>query len=97
MFLSREGVNNPVDGFRRAGRMQGTKHQMAGLSCRQCHGNGFIIAHLTEQDNIGVFAQRAFQRRGKTHRVAPDFALRDDGINLRMNEFHRVLNGNNML
>ena len=97
LLVGGKSIDNPVDGLGRARRMQSTKHQMAGFGCRERQRNRLIIAHFAEQNNIRVFAQSALQGRGKTLRIATDFALRNNRINFGMHKFNRVFDGDNML
>ena len=44
------------------------------------------------EDDVGVLTQRALETVRVGRRVEPDFALRDDGLGVLVDEFDRVLN-----
>ena len=76
-FGRREHVDNTVDGLRRRTGMQSTEHQVTGFGRGQRKTNGLEVTQLTNQDNIGVFAQRRAQCLVEAKRVAMNFALVD--------------------
>ena len=70
----RKGVDDAVDGFRRAGGVQGAEDQVPGLCGRQRELNRFEIAHFADEDDIGILAERglaahwrrtAYERRAR--------------------------------
>ena len=70
---------------------------MASLGSRQSHGHGFVVPQFSHKNDIRVLAKRPLQGTGKTHGVAPDLALRDDRQFAFVNEFDRILYGDDVL
>ena len=62
-FAGWEYVDNTVDGFGGAGRVQRTENQVASFGGGQGEGDGFRVAHLTDQNHVWVFAQCGTQGR----------------------------------
>ena len=46
----------------RVDRVNRRKHEVAGLGRRDRRRDGFLVAHLADQDHVGVLAQHAAQR-----------------------------------
>ena len=63
---------------------------MAGFGGRQGHGYGFGIAHLADEDDVGVLPHHRAQAMGERIHVSPDFTLGNQGIFLGIDVFHRV-------
>ncbi len=55
--------------------MQGAEHQVTGLGGGQRQPDGLQVAHLADQDDVGVLAQGRAQRLIEAERIASDFAL----------------------
>ena len=55
--------------------MQGAKHQVPRFGGSQCQADGFGVAHLAHQNNIGVFTQGGAQGVGEAVGVFAQFAL----------------------
>ena len=70
---------------------------MPGLGSRQCEPNRFQVAHFTEQNDIGVFAQRCFEGIGKTRCIAADLTLRYQRAFRCIYKLHGVFDGQHML
>ena len=91
LLLGRELVDDAVDGARRAGRVQRAEHEVAGLGGRDRRRDRLEVAHLAEQDDVGVLAQRAPDRLVERRDVGPDLALRDDRLLVLVEVLDRVL------
>ena len=52
-----EEVDDAVDGLGGVGRVQGRQHQVAGLGRGKGGPDGLGVAHLADQDDVGVLAQ----------------------------------------
>ncbi len=70
---------------------------MPGFGGRQDHGDGFAIAHLAHQDDVGILAQNAAQRAGEIRSVGADLDLLDDGIAVGVHVLDRVLDGDDVI
>ena len=57
LLVRREGVDDAIHGFGRAGSVEGPKHQVAGLRRRQSQRDRFQVAHLADEDDVRVFSQ----------------------------------------
>ena len=50
-------VDNAVDRLRSGGGVQRAEYKVSRFGCHHCKGDGFVVAHLTDEDNVGVIAQ----------------------------------------
>src|SRR5437667_2353796 len=89
----RKHVHDAVDGLRRGARMQGAEHEVSGLGAGQRQADRLEIAHLADQDDVRILAQRAAQSVGERQRVRSDLALVDQAFLRLVNELDRVLDG----
>ena len=76
--------------------MQGTEHQVAGLSGGDRQLNGFQVTHFAHQDHIRIFPQGCPQGIGKTAGVVIELALVHHTLHRSIGEFDRILNRENM-
>ena len=65
--------------------------EVAGLGRGQRGRDRLEVAHLAEEDHVGVLAERAAERIGEPGRVAADLALVDDAALVLVQELDRVL------
>ena len=84
-------VDDAVDRLGRAVRVQRRERQVTGFGDRQAGLNRFQIAHLADQHDVGILAQRVLERCGEALRVAADLALIDDAALVLVNELDRIL------
>jgi hypothetical protein len=77
--------------------MQRRENEMACLRRRNRGRDRFEVAHLAEQDHVGVLTQGSAQRLGEARRVGPDLALVDDATLVTVNELDRVLDREDVL
>ena len=75
-----EGVDDAFHGLRGVHRVERPQDQLAGGGGGHGERHGLGIPHLAHQDHVGVLTQRAAQRLGEAGRVAPHFALGDQGL-----------------
>src|SRR5207247_8790014 len=66
LLIRREYVDHTVHGFRSAGSMQSTKHEMAGFRGRQRELKGLQSAHFAAQDDGRILAPRLSAAVGET-------------------------------
>ena len=69
---------------------------MAGLGVGDRRRHGVLVADLADQDAVWRLAQRVFQRDLEIQGVGADFALVDDAFLVGKNEFHRILQREDM-
>ena len=62
LLAGRKDVDDAVDGLRRARGVQGAEHQVPGLGRGERERDGFQVAHLADEDDVRILAQRAAQR-----------------------------------
>ena len=91
-----EEVNDAVDGFSRVRGVQSREHQVTCFSCRQGGGDGFDIAHLTDEDHIGVLAHSRTHSRGEIIGINADFTLINHGLLVMVNDFNGIFNGHDV-
>ena len=73
--------------------MQCCEHQVAGLGQRQRDRDRLQVAHLAQQDHVGILAQRRTQAVLEAVHVGTHLALVHDGAFVRVHELHRILDG----
>ena len=91
LLLGREDVDDAVDRSRRALRVQRAEHEVAGLGRGHRGRDRLEVAHLADEDHVGVLAQRAAQALGERRRVDADLALVDDAALVAVQELDRIL------
>ena len=97
LLLVGEGVDDPVDGLRRAGGVQRGQDQLPGLRRRDRQLHRLEVAHLPDEDDVRVLAQGRPQRRGERSGAAADLALVDEAVQVRVHVLDRVLDGDDVL
>ena len=65
LLLGREDVDDAVDRLRRALRVQRREDEVAGLGRGERRRDRLEVAHLADEDHVGVLAQRGAQRVGE--------------------------------
>ena len=75
LLVGREDVDDAVDGFCRAWRVQRSEHEMAGGCRRQCQFDRFEVAHFTDENDVGIFTQAP--RAARTQTISYACRLRD--------------------
>ena len=73
--------------------MQGPEHEVAGLGERQGELNGLRVAHLTDEDDVGVLAQRRAQGARERISVEPDLPLVHGRGLVPVHVLDRILDG----
>ena len=69
LLVRREHRDDAVDRFGRVERVQRREHQVAGLGGEQRRLDRLEVAHLADEDDVGILAQRAAQRVRERRRV----------------------------
>ncbi len=87
----REDVDDPVDRLRGGLGVQGGEDEVPGLGRGQRRGDRLQVAHLADQDHVGVLAQGGSQAEREVRRVGADLALVDDRAFVLVQELDRVL------
>ena len=77
--------------------MQGAEYQVAGLRRGQGQADGLQVAHLADQDDVRVLPQRRAQRFAEAEGVAMHLALVDQALLRFVDEFDRVLDGEDVV
>ena len=76
--------------------MQGSKDQVAGFGGLDGRGDGFKVAHFTDQNHVRILPQRPAEGFGESGNVAADFALGDDGFFVLVIVFDGVFDGDDV-
>ena len=71
--------------------MERGEDEVAGLRRGQRGPDRLEVAHLAEEDHVGVLAQRAAESLGEADRVRAELALVDDALLVLVQELDRVL------
>jgi hypothetical protein len=93
----RKDVDDAVDGLRRVLRVQRGEDEVAGLGRGQRRVDRLQVAHLADEDDVGILTQRGLQAGGEGLRVRADLALVDDALLVAVEELDRVLDGHDVL
>jgi len=80
----------------RVERVQRREDEVAGLGRRQRGRDGLRVAHLADEDDIGVLAQHASERRPEVGGVGTDLTLVDDRLLVGVQDLDRVLDGHDV-
>ena len=72
--------------------MQRAHDKVSGLGSRDGSGNRLIVAHLADEDDVGVLTQGAAQRRSKAAHIGADLALVDQRAAALIDVLDGVLN-----
>ena len=83
--MTRSTVDGRVLGVERG------EDEVAGLGRGQRGRDRLEVAHLAEEDHVGVLAEGGAQRLGEGRRVGADLALVDDALLVPVQELDRVL------
>ncbi len=71
--------------------MERCENEVAGLGCGQRGRDRLEIAHLAQEDHVGVLAERAAQGLAEARRVGADLALVDEAALVAVEELDRIL------
>ncbi|MGC4084609.1 MAG: hypothetical protein QM736_21450 [Vicinamibacterales bacterium] len=97
-LLSRgEDVDDAVDGLRRGVRMQRAEREVPCLGDLQRRFHGFEIAHLADEDDVRIFAERGAERVREAVRVAVHLALVHEAVLVRVDVLDRILDGEDVI
>lgn len=88
----RADVDDAVNRLRRADGVQRAHDKVSGLGSRDGSGNRLIVAHLADEDDVGVLTQGAAQRRSKAAHIGADLALVDQRAAALIDVLDGVLN-----
>jgi hypothetical protein len=97
LLVAREDVDHAVDRLRRDLRVERGEHEVAGLRRGQRGRDRLEVAHLADEDDVGVLAQRGLQAEGEGLGVGADLTLVDDALLVAVEELDRVLDGHDVL
>src|SRR5579884_1083406 len=97
LLLGREDVDDAVDRRRRTLRVQRAEHEVARLRSSERGRDRLEVAHLADENHVGVLAERRLQRVRKARRVRTDLALVDDAALVAVHELDRILDGEDVL
>ena len=77
--------------------MERREDEVAGLGSGQRSGDRLEVAHLAEEDHVGVLAQRPAERLGEAERVLAHLALIDDAALVVVEELDRVFDRDDVI
>ena len=97
LLVGREDVDDAVDGLRRVLGVQGGEHEVAGLGRGQRGRDRLEVAHLADEDHVGVLAQGGLEAEREALRVGAELALVDDAALVLVQELDRVLDRQDVL
>ena len=91
LLVRREHVDDAVDRLRRRVGVQRAEREVAGFGDAQRRFDRLEVAHLADQDDVGVFTERGAQRVGEALGVAVHLALVDEAALVLVHELDRIL------
>jgi hypothetical protein len=83
LLVRRENVDDAVDRLRRGVGVQRAEREVARLRDAQRRFDRLEVAHLADEDDVRVLAQRGAQRAREALRVAVHLALVDEAALVR--------------
>ena len=86
-----EDVDQAVDRRRGVLGVKRGEDEVAGLGRRERGRDRLQVAHLAEEDHVGVLAERAAERLGEADRIRADLPLVHDAALVAVQELDRVL------
>ena len=93
LLVAGKDVDDAVDGFRRAVRVQRAEHQRSHAGRRQRQADGLQISHFAHEHHVGVLPRGASQGRREGVGVHADLPVADDGFDVLVHELDGVLDG----
>ena len=91
LLVGREDVDDAVDRLRGILGVERGEHQVPGLRRGDRGPDRLEVAHLADEDHVGVLAQRGTQGGGERGRVRSQLALVDQAVPVPVEELDRVL------
>ena len=91
LLVGREGADHAVHRGGRSCGVEGAEDEVSGLGRGDRGAHRLEVAHFAHEDDVRVLAERAADGLGEARDVGADLALRDDGLLVRVVEFDRVL------
>ena len=76
--------------------MEGGEGEVAGLGDGESGGDRLQIAHLTDENDVGIFAERVLEGGRERVGVSADLALVDDAALVAMDELDRIFDGDDV-
>ena len=95
--VGRELIDDAVDGGRRGRRVQRAEHEVAGLGGLDRDRDRLEVAHLADQHDVRILAQRRAQRVLERVGVRVDLALVDQAALVLVDELDRILDGDDVV
>src|SRR3989344_1790352 len=75
LLLGRKHVDNAVNGLRGVVGMKWGEDKVPSLGGCHCRGDGLVITHFADHDDVHVFAKGALERSVEIRRINVNFAL----------------------
>ena len=93
----REDCNDALNGLGGIEGVQGGEHHVAGFGRVDGGADGFKVAHFADQDHVGILTERSAQRHTEGGSVDVNFTLVYESLFVAVQEFDRVLDGDNVI
>ena len=97
LLIRRKDIDDTVYRLGTVVRMQRRENEVSGLGGRHGGTDGFKIAQLTQKHDIRVLTEHCPKRLRETLRIPADLPLIDDAPILTVDEFDRILDGQDVL
>jgi hypothetical protein len=96
LLLGGKGVDDAVDGLGRVVGVERAEDEHAHRGAGEGELDGLHLAHLAEEEDVGVVAHGALERGAEGLGVLADLAVDDGGLLAGVDEFDGVLDGDDM-
>lgn len=97
MLIGREQFQNAGDRRGRAGGVDGAKHKVTCLGCVHARHEGLFIPHLAYEHHVRIFTHCLLDTNLEIPDILTNFALIDQALVFREDEFDRVFERENVL
>ena len=91
LLVEREEVDDAVDGLGGVDGVQGAEHEVPRLGGGERRGDRLGVAHLADEDVVGVLAKHVLESRHVAVGVEADLTLVDDRLLVFVQDFDGVL------
>src|SRR6476646_2603832 len=91
LLMRRKDRDDPIDRLRGIERMESGEDEVTGFSGVERRFDGLVVAHLADEDDVGILTEGTPQGLGERGRIDRDLALVHDGLIVPMEILDRIL------
>ena len=90
LLVARKHIDHTVHRFAGVVGVEGSEDKETGFGSGECEGDGFQIAHFTDEHDVRILAESRFEAGREGFRMFGNFALSDDAFFVAVNELDRL-------